>query len=123
MKYYENDIYPIALVLSHDCASVDKYYYDVMTGEDEPVRITDTCQASCLFLARRTDKYYAMAVGFIFNEKDAQRRLQAHEAFHATRFMMEIGLHIPLSDTSEEAWAYLNGWVNECVEDYINSRK
>ena len=121
MRYYQNDIYPIALVLSHDCESVNEHYYNVMFGPDEPVSVKDTSEAECMFLTRRTDDYYAMAVGIIFNKKEPKRRLQSHEAFHATRFMMEIGLHIPLSDESEEAWAYLNGWLNECVENYVKS--
>jgi hypothetical protein len=33
MKYYENNIYPIALVLSRDVESVNKEYYDACTGK------------------------------------------------------------------------------------------
>lgn len=119
MKYYENDIYPVALVLSHDAESVNKEYYNAAYGEDDDVVIKPTTEAQTMFLTRRTDKYYAMAAGIIFNKDKVPPRLAGHEAFHATRMMAEIGCHIGLDDQSEEAWAYLHGWVIKCIFDYL----
>mgnify|MGYP007102037019 CR=1 FL=1 len=103
MKYYSNDIYPVALVLSFDAESVDKEYYNA-------------CE-------RRTNDYFAMAVGIIFNKKEPSIRLQAHEAFHATRMIAEIGCHIYLDDQSEEAWAYLQGWVMKCIDEFLKEEQ
>ena len=122
MKYYENDIYPIALVLSHDAESVDKEYYNAFDGSDEHITVKPTAEATTMPLSRRAE-YYAMAVGIIFNKEDVTPRLAAHEAFHATYFMAEIGLHMPLSDSSDEAWAYLQGWIMKCIHEYLEERK
>lgn len=61
-----------------------------------------------------------MAVGIIFNS-DITPKLAAHEGFHAAYFMLEVGVKIPLSDTSDEAWAYLIGWIAECIDDFKNT--
>lgn len=121
MKYYENNIYPIALVLSKDVESVNKEYYDACTGEDEDIYQRPSVEASCYMLARRTKDYHAMAVGIIFRTDKITSKLKAHEMLHATRFMMEIGVNIPLTDSSEEAWAYLQGWIAECLDDFLNN--
>ena len=105
MKYYDNDIYPISLVLSRDAESVDKEYFNALDGEDCHITVKQTAQATTMPLSRRAT-YFAMAVGIIFNNKP-DARLMAHEAFHATYFMAEMGCKIPLSDSSDEAWAYL----------------
>ena len=118
MKYYANDIYPIALVISYDAESVDKEYYNAAEGEDEKVYIKPTSEAVTMFLTRRTHEYYAMAVGIIFNKKPTAK-LMAHEAFHATVMMLDVGVNIPLNNYTEEAYAYVIGWVNSCIEDYV----
>lgn len=114
MKYYSNEIYPIGLVLSYDVDSVNKEYtlYD---GSD--VVVKKTAEAETLQLNRRTTDYNAWAVGIVFNTPITSR-LMAHEAFHATYFMLAEGLHIPLTDYSDEAWAYLIGWIADCIEDF-----
>ena len=122
MMYYDNDIYPVALVLSHDAESVDKEYYNAVNGPEESITVKPTTEATTMFLTRRTDKYYAMAVGIIFNKDEVTPRLVAHEAFHATRMIAEIGCHIPLDDSSDEAWAYLNGWIVKCIDEYLKDR-
>lgn len=121
MRYYDNGIYPVALVVSHDVASIDKEYYNAVDGPNEHISVKPTAEATTMFLTRRTDDYYAMAVGIVFN-KEATPRLVAHEAFHATRMMLEIGCHIFLDDSSEEAWAYLHGWVVKCIDEYLKER-
>ena len=119
MRYFENDIYPIGLVLSYDTESVDKEYYNACDGPEEHISVKPTAEATTMFLTRRTDDYYAMAVGIIFNKKEVPARLIAHEAFHATRMMAEIGCKIFLDDQSEEAWAYLIGWVAKCIDQWL----
>lgn len=114
MKHYTNDIYPIALVLSYDAESINKHY-SIFNGEDVPVRKTP--ESYTMRLARRTEDYYAMAVGIVFN-KEITPKLAAHEAFHAANYMMVEGVSIPLSEYSEEAWAYLIGWIMECIYDF-----
>lgn len=117
MKYYDNQIYPIALVLSNDIESVRKEYW--LYGEDGCEEIPEqsgTSQATTYHLMRKTDDYTAMAVGIVFNVP-ITAKLAAHEGFHATYFMMNR-LEIPLTNYSDEAWAYLMGWIAECIEDY-----
>ena len=121
MRYFENDIYPIALVLSHDTESVDKEYYNATDGEEHHITVKPTAEATTMPLSRRAE-YYAMAVGIIFNKEQVPIRIIAHEAFHALRMMLELGCHIPLDDSSEEAWAYLIGWIETCIEKYLNER-
>ncbi len=114
MKYYDNDIYPVALVLSRDAESVDKEYYNAFDGEDRPITVKETAQATTMPLARRAT-YFAMAVGIVFN-KEPDARLMAHEAFHATYFMAEMGCKIPLSDSSDEDidMRFVDAWVCKC---------
>ena len=116
MKYYSNDIYPIALVLSYESDSINKEYTD-WDGND--ITVKPTAQATTLPLTRRA-QYYAMAVGIVFNS-NITPKLAAHEGFHAAYFMLEVGVKIPLSDTSNEAWAYLIGWIAECIDDFKNT--
>ena len=59
-----------------------------------------------------------MAVGIIFNV-DITARLAAHEGFHACDYMMDR-LDIVLSDYSDEAWAYLIGWIADCIDKFKN---
>lgn len=118
MKYYDNDIYPIALVLSRDAKSVDKEYYNAVDGEDCHISVKSTSAATTMPLARRAT-YHAMAVGIVFNKKPDVRIL-AHKAFHATRMITEMSCHILLmillkkpmrissdgllNDTKEQEW-------------------
>ena len=30
-------------------------------------------------------------------------------------------IDLPLDDSSDEAWAYLIGWIAECIEDFKNN--
>ena len=115
MKFYSNEIYPIGLVLSHDAESVNEHYM-VSDGSDVPS--TSLEEANTYTLTRRTDKYHAMAVGIVFNSPITDR-LSTHEGFHAACFIMNR-LGIPLSDYSEEAWAYLIGWIGECIDKFCN---
>jgi hypothetical protein len=117
MKCYTNDIYPIALVLSKDVESVNKEYYNTTQGPEEDIKIGNS-QATTYFLTRRTKEHCNMAVGIVFNIEPTTR-LKAHEAFHATRMMLDYGVNIPLTDSSEEAYAYLQGWIAECIEDFF----
>ena len=117
MKYYSNDIYPIALVLSYDVESVNKEYN---FADGNPIEHKLTSQATTYPVTRKNVDYFAAAVAIIFNQ-DISTKLIAHEAFHATYMMMDWFLHIPLTDSSDEAWAYLIGWIAECIEDFKNN--
>lgn len=115
MKCYSNDIYPINLVLSYDAESVNEHYTHI-DGSD--VYIKPTSEAVVTPMTRRTKDYYAMAVGIIFNVPITPK-LAAHEGFHAAWFIM-TQLNIPLTEYSDEAWAYLIGWVAECIDNFKN---
>ena len=117
MRYFENDIFPVALVVSTDAESVDKEYYNAYAGEEEHVVLKPTSQATTMFLSRRAE-YRAMAVGILFN-KVPTTRIITHESFHAARMMLDVGLHIPLIDDNEEVYAYVAGWIADCVEKYF----
>ncbi len=57
----------------------------------------------------------------IFFPKDNKIRMQhiAHETFHFTsQFLQYLGMS--LDNSSEEAFAYLNGYVNETIFDKLN---
>jgi hypothetical protein len=118
MRYFDNEIYPVALVLSYDAESVDKEYYNACEGEEKPVYIKPTSEACTMFLSRRA-KYYAMAVGILFNKKPTAK-LMAHEALHAAVMMLDVGCNIPLNDSTEEAYAYMIGWITDCIDKFRN---
>jgi hypothetical protein len=44
-----------------------------------------------------------------------------HEVFHLTKSVMERA-DIPLNDETNEAWAYLNGWLNEKVMSLVTPK-
>ncbi len=117
MKYYSNEIYPVALVLSYDAESVDKEYYNAVDGPEQSITVKPTAEATTMFLSRRAN-YYAMAVGIIFNKKPTAK-LAAHEAFHAAVMMLDVGVHIPLNESTEEAYAYLIGWIADCIDKFV----
>ena len=119
MKYYDNSIYPIALVLSNDAESVNKEYYNAAPNEEDEVKANPKALASTLFLARRTEDYHAMAVGVIFTKRPTFRTI-LHESLHAVIMMLSVGLDTPLCNATEEAYAYLIGWIGDCIEDFLN---
>ena len=45
--------------------------------------------------------------------------MTAHEVFHACYYMMDR-LGIVLSDYSDEVWAYLIGWIADCIDKFKN---
>lgn len=124
MKYYKNDIYPIALVLSYDAESINKEYFNAAPNEDKEIKDDLNVKARTMFLTRRIsltrriNDYYAMAIGIIFNGKPTFRTT-LHESLHAVRMMLDVGLSIPFCDATEEAYAYLIGWIGDCIEDYL----
>lgn len=122
MKYYENEIYPISLVLSYDAESINKEYRNAAPDEDDEIKDNHKVLARTMFLSRRTNDYYAMAVGIIFNKKPNMKTI-LHESLHAVKMMLDVGIDMPLSDQTEEAYAYLIGWIGECIEDFINANK
>lgn len=113
MKYYDNKIYPIALVLSNDVDSLNKYYTDI---EGNDVENKTTPEAYTVPLNRRTTEYNAMAVGIVFNVPITMK-LAAHEGLHAV-MLMARQLGFVLDYSSEECFAYLLEWIMECIEDY-----
>lgn len=110
MKYYENDIYPTGLVISNDIESVNKYYTDI---DGNAIQKRDSL-ATAYVLKRKTSG--CTAAGIIFNAPITPK-LSAHEGFHAAVYMMDhIGMK--LSYDNDEAWAYLIGWIAECIYDF-----
>lgn len=118
MKYYENNIYPIALVLSYDAESINKEYFNAAPNEDKEIKDNPNVKARTMFLTRRTNDYYAMAVGILFNGEPTFRTI-LHESLHAVKMMLDVGLNIPFCDATEEAYTYLIGWIGDCIEDYL----
>ena len=120
MKYYDNGIYPVALVLSNDIESVRKEYlfYNDEYDEELPDKSSST-EASTYLMERRTKDYRAVAVGIVFY-RDITAQSAAHEGFHAAHFMMNY-IDLPLDNSSDEAWAYLIGWIAECIDNFKNT--
>lgn len=115
MKYYENQIYPIGLVVAEigKLESVREYFLD---GNGKEISIIDDCDACTMLLHKRKDSAFCNTpIGIFFNEKRTGISTISHEAFHATKYMLDM-IGIPLSDYSEEAWAYLIGWIASCID-------
>lgn len=119
MKCFTNEIYPVALVLSYDAESVNEKYYNVCEGTDRPIEIKPTKDACTMFLSERESPNH-MAVGIIFNKRPNER-LIGHEAFHAAIKMLDVGCGIYLSIGTEEAYAYLIGWICDCIDKFRNT--
>lgn len=121
MRYYENGIYPIGLVLSADVDSVrEEYWFFTSDGRKEEIPDTSATTEASTFVMIRKAEYRAIAIGIVFN-KPIDVKLSAHEAFHATYFTMSQ-LGMSLDDCCDEAWAYYMGWVVECIEDFKNQQ-
>lgn len=116
MKEYKNHIFPIDLVVSYDAKFINEKYYDVINGIDTDINISPYSAAVTIPLSERKEN--SMAVGIIFNRKP-NIKLITHEAFHATKMMLER-ISIPLNNDTEEIYAYLMGYISECIECYIN---
>lgn len=113
MKFYDTQIYPVGLVLSRTEEEINKYY----NGADGSPIIPTNGIATTYRLKRKSGDYYA--VGIVFREKPTIQTI-AHEAFHAAHnTMMFIGEDFVLDGTNE-AWAYLIGWIASQIEDFVN---
>lgn len=58
----------------------------------------------------------------VFIEPKANINVICHEAFHVTKNVLETA-GLTLTDSSEEAYAYLNGWVAEKIHDCVRKYK
>lgn len=121
MITYSNKIYPIDLVLSYDVNSVDLKYLD---RDLSTIRLHSNIEAETVPIKLRNDLANNegrnnMAVAIFFMQKDITNKLAAHEALHVVSFMFDR-LGIPFCDATEEAWAYLLGWVIDCIDDFKN---
>lgn len=117
MMNYVNEIYPIDLVLAmyEDEEIFSEFecpYGDMILNEHE--------EATTYRLTRKGEipkPYHQMVVAIIFNTKEITPRLATHEALHATSYMLNQ-LGIELTNSSEEAWAYLIGWIASCIDGF-----
>lgn len=117
MKEYTNEIYPIALVLSYTPDDINNKY-TLVSGE--AVQFKKGSKATTDFLTTKELWGHKMAVGVIFNTKPTHRTI-AHESQHVLRFMMELGVDVRLDDYSDEAWAYMAGWIADCMYDFVET--
>lgn len=117
MKEYTNEIYPIALVLSYTPDDINNKY-TLVSGE--AVQFKKGAKATTDFLTTKELWGHKMAVGVIFNTKPTHRTI-AHESQHVLRFMMELGVDVRLDDYSDEAWAYMAGWIADCMYDFVET--
>lgn len=117
MKEYTNEIYPIALVLSYTPDDINNKY-TLVSGE--AVQFKKEAKATTDFLTTKELWGHKMAVGVIFNTKPTHRTI-AHESQHVLRFMMELGMDVRLDDCSDEAWAYMAGWIADCMYDFVET--
>ena len=116
MRCYSNEIYPVKLVVSDDTASVNECYYNAVEGEEANIHVKPSAEGTAMFLTGRSDD--SMAVGIIFSRKPGVK-LMTHEAFHAAVMMLDVGVHIPLNEHTEEAYAFCIGWIAECIDDFV----
>lgn len=123
MKEYRNGVYPVSLVVAFSAQEVNKEFFNALEDRFKEVAVNEQAAATTLYLTRRNGDAPEMAVGIIFKHKNPGIEVQAHEAFHATRNMIEFGCHVYLDDQSEEAWAYLHGWIMSCINDFLLSSK
>ena len=117
MKEYTNEIYPITLVVSYNAEDINKKY-TLVSGEK--VCAKKEAKATTDFLTTKELWGHRMAVGVIFNIEPTHRTI-AHESQHVLRFMMELGLDVRLDDCSDEAWAYMAGWIADCMYDFVET--
>lgn len=120
MMNYVNDIYPIDLVLA-----INDDDEDIFSGFECPygdMILHEHAEATTYRLTRKGEipkPYHQMVVAIIFNTIEITPRLATHEALHATSYMLNQ-LGIELTESSEEAWAYLIGWIASCIDGFKN---
>ena len=112
MKIYNNNVYPFDLVLSDDFDEVANKYD--CNGEE----LIDHANCRATTYIMNPKGCNTMAVGIVF-KTEATPKLAAHEAFHAVYYMLAYGLKMELNDYTDETWAYLIGWVTDCIYDYV----
>lgn len=113
-KVFKNDIYPFCLVVGEleDVDEINKEYEDYNREDIRPHR---TAEASTYPAYRKGTNYSAVCV--LFNVKPTIR-LIAHESLHVTHLVLDVLCHVPLSDATDECYAYLIGWIAEKLDEY-----
>lgn len=59
---------------------------------------------------------------FMFLPERASVNTIAHESFHVVYFALDLS-SVPCTDDTEEAWAYLQGFVTGKVSDFLKGKK
>lgn len=114
---YEQPIYsPAKLYVCKNCTvtDIEKHFYNCTLD-----LVDDTWDAYCLCLAK--DKKTGDCCNIIVLKdimftysKASQIGILAHEAFHAAHGILRY-CGVSLNDSSEESYAYMIGWITECV--------
>lgn len=79
-----------------------------------PEGISDACGA--VWQVRNVKKSQSFSILWL---DDLGLDSITHEVFHLTRRVME-GANLPLNEETDEAYAYLNGWLNEKIIAFVN---
>lgn len=67
-------------------------------------------------------KEYSYSCDLVFEKRQEKESIIAHECFHLTKMIME-SKGCTLTDSSEEAWAYLNEYLyNQIREETIKMK-
>lgn len=113
MKFYDTQIYPVGIVISKTEAEINKYYNSIEGSTLQPREAIATTYR----LKRKIGNYFA--VGIVFRTKPTIQTI-THEAFHAAHALMEFIEQDFVYDGTNEAWAYLAGWIAMKIEDFVD---
>lgn len=114
MKEYRNEIFPRNLCITRSIDEANQLFTCPYT-DDGKFEYHETALATT-YCANYRDKDAGCLLLLVNKELDI--RTLCHEALHITRTMLE-DLPCNLSDETEEVWAYVIGWVADCIDDYI----
>lgn len=113
MKRYKQSIYPLPIYITNDVEEFNKYFTHI---DGSPLKFDNALATTYRIVGKKEKR---AAIGIVLGCKPSISTI-AHEAFHAANFILEyVGADFFMDGTNEH-WAYLIGWVAECIQDFSN---
>lgn len=116
IKYYNPNVFPVWLAVTD---SVDDINESFTSPDGAAFGRNEYADAvTCEMVRKDTGRYYVGVVLY----KDIKPSTIAHESFHAAHYIMQcIGEDFPIGGAAE-SWAYLIGWIAQCVSEFMDER-
>ncbi len=112
------------IVINPDIEVLNKRFYFLKDDKEEPILTIDSYSYVSLTLLDVRDREHndnptIVVIYFSSKDEDDLVNTVAHEAFHVTSAMMTAA-NIPMSEDTEECYAYNVGYIAECYWKTLN---